>query len=291
MKIVKLKGGAGIGNQLFEYAFAKYFEKTGEKVTIDIESFNPEFVSHGEPRILNFNISIPIATKSEIKQKCLFMHSGRTDSFQYRLKVLAEALLNKKYYFEWDRRPRNIEKIRKYDYFDGYWQSWEYVDSVFDELKKDLVPNEKLSSNATSFISKVKNEDSVFVGVRRGDYLKDKRRYGETNIDYYIKGMNYIEKNVSTPIYYIFSNDINWVEQNMDFGNRKIIYRREEDIVDDFEELILMSNCKHSIIQNSTYHWWGARLNYYDGKIVVAPKKWFYDGSKIDIIPPEWIKI
>ena len=101
MKIIKLKGGAGIGNQLFEYAFAKYFEiKTGENVAIDITPFETGF-SNGEPRILNFNISIPIAKKAEIRKDCILSHTGRTDCFKYRFKVLIEALFNIKYYFEW----------------------------------------------------------------------------------------------------------------------------------------------------------------------------------------------
>lgn len=290
MKIVKLKGG--LGNQMFQYAFAKaLLSNSKDLVKLDTSWINCDdskniAISH----VTNFNINLPIATNDDIDSICLTKHDYRHD-IKYKLEILFEVIFNNKYYFEKDRSFRNIDSINEYSYFDGYWQSYRYFDQIFDELKKDFAPRKELSSETRLLIDRVKNENSVFVGVRRGDYLKYKKRYGDTNLDYYLKSMDYIEKIVSNPVYYIFSNDIDWVERNMDFGNKKINYRKNEDVVDDFEELILMSNCKHSIIQNSTYHWWGARLNYYDGKIVIAPGKWFKDGSQIDIIPSEWIKI
>lgn len=288
MKIVKLKGG--LGNQMFQYSFAKLLMlKSGADTAIDLSGFNVDpDDSIRKPLILKFNISLKVASKENIKSLCLIDHPY-SRGFNYKMRIIFEMIFNKEYFFEKDMAPKNIEMLNKFSYFDGYWQSWRYVDSVFDELKKDLIPKEKISIKTQSFIEKAKNESSVFVGIRRGDYLKEKKLYGETNAEYYINGMKYIEKYVANPVYYIFSNDIDWVEQNMDFGDRKIVYRRNEDIVDDFEELILMSNCKHSIIQNSTFHWWGARLNYYDGKIVIAPENWFANGNPIEIIPPEWI--
>ena len=277
---------------MFQYAFAKLLmNKSGIDTSIDLSAYKDNYDDIvRKPRILKFNISLNIATKENIKSLCLIDHPY-SSGFNYKLRIVFEMIFNKQYYFEKNMTQKDIEILSKFNYFDGYWQSWRYVNQIFDELKKDFIPKQEISQKTKSFIEKVKNENSVFIGVRRGDYLKEKSRYGETNPEYYENAMKYIEQKVSSPVYYIFSNDIDWVEQNMDFGDRNIIYRKNEDVVDDFEELILMSNCKHSIIQNSTYHWWGARLNFYDGKIVIAPEKWFYDGSQIDIIPPEWVKI
>ena len=290
MKIVKIKGG--LGNQMFQYAFAKALQnECGDIVKIDtswVENYCIQL--HPIAKIINFNLSLPTAANEDIKSICLINHPDAV-GISYKFRIVFEMIFNRKYYFERNMLPQNIALLNKYNYFDGYWQTWKYVDSVYDSLKNDLVPKRAISKKTLETIQRVKNENSVFVGVRRGDYIKLSRTFGTFKTEYYISGMEYIEKHVADPVYYIFSNNIEWVEQNMDFGDRKIVYRRKEDIVDDFEELILMSNCKHSIIQNSTFHWWGARLNYYDGKIVVAPEKWFYDGTKIDIIPPEWVKI
>ena len=291
MNIVKLKGG--LGNQMFQYSFAKLLQyKTDTDTFIDLSAYNVESKDEiRKPRILKFNISLPEASSKELTIACRFDHSDYSMGIWYKFKILLEILTNRKYLFERNMIPKDIEKYNNYIYFDGYWQSWKYVDEIFNEIKKDFLPKSPLSVLTKKTVDEVRAVQSVFVGIRRGDYLKEKDLYGEFGVDYYLAAMEHIEKKLDNPIYYVFSNDIDWVEQNMDFGDRKIVYRRNEDVVDDFEELILMSNCRHSIIQNSTFHWWGARLNYYDGKIVVAPEKWFYDGTKIDIIPPEWVKI
>ena len=98
-------------------------------------------------------------------------------------------------------------------------------------------------------------------------------------------------KTVNNPVFYIFSNDIGWVKKNLDLDRYRVVYRENENIIDDFEELQLMASCKHSIIGNSTFHWWGAWLINNPDKIIVAPKRWFFDNKPIDIVPPTWIRI
>ena len=161
----------------------------------------------------------------------------------------------------------------------------------FNNVKEFLVPKCTISEKTLKEIKQCNNCNSVFMGVRKGDYTAEERHYGVFDQAYYDQAMSLIEKKVKNPVYYIFSNDIEWVKSNMNFGNHNIIFRTKNDIVSDFEELMLMASCKHSIIVNSTYHWWGARLNYYPGKLVIAPDKWFSDGKKIDIVPPSWLRI
>ena len=104
--------------------------------------------------------------------------------------------------------------------------------------------------------------------------------------------MKKISEKTENPIFYIFSNDINWCKQNLALDNSfKIVYREPEQQVDDFEELMLMSSCKHAIMVNSTYHWWGAYLIKNKNKVICCPKKWFFDDKPIDIIPNDWVVI
>lgn len=287
LQIIKLKGG--LGNQMFQYAFAKCMQQYTENIVkLDLSYYMENGDQIRKPRILKYNLSLPVAMDAEIKSICIFSHFSK----QYRkIKMIFERLLNRQYYIEPDRRYRSLEILKNYSYFDGYWQSWRYADNVIEDLKKEFTPNYVLDDETNAMITQVKNENSVFVGIRRGDYALEQSHYGEFKQDYYDKAMQYIESKVENPIYYIFSNDIEWVKENISFGNRQIIYRENEDVIDDFEELMIMMNCKHSIIINSTYHWWAARLMYQEGKIVVAPKKWFADNKPIDIVPPEWIRI
>lgn len=291
MRIIKLKGG--LGNQMFQYVFAKQIQLlTGEEVKLDYTVYKENGGDKvRKPRILNFNIDLLPAEKEDIKHVCKYEHYGDSLSWHYKMLILMECVFNSKYYFEKNRQYRDVEKILDYYYYDGYWQSWRYVDRVFNNVKEFLVPKCTISEKTLKEIKQCNNCNSVFMGVRKGDYTAEERHYGVFDQAYYDQAMSLIEKKVKNPVYYIFSNDIEWVKSNMNFGNHNIIFRTKNDIVSDFEELMLMASCKHSIIVNSTYHWWGARLNYYPGKLVIAPDKWFSDGKKIDIVPPSWLRI
>lgn len=291
MRLVKIKGG--LGNQMFQYAFAKLIaKKTGDKVLLDMTSLgNLINDTVRVPRIMKFEITVPIASNVEINKVCKLPHNGNSQTVLYRVGIAVENIINRRYYFEKNRAYRKIDNLIDNYYFDGYWQSWRYVNDVWDDIKIDFTPNYMLDEKTNSMIKKVQSENSVFVGVRRGDFQDEASHYGSFDQAYYDQAISIIEDRVPNPVFYIFSNDIKWVKENLNFGERTIIYREPEDIVDDFEDLILMSNCKHSVIINSTYHWWGARLKDNERKIVIAPKKWFNDNKPIDIVPEHWVRI
>lgn len=291
MKIVKIKGG--LGNQLFQYSFAYLLKTiTSEDVKIDMSSFLGSLEDPiRKPRLLKMGVSIPIADENEINSLCTFRHSGNILTFKYRALIAIESVVNKRYYREKNRAYIEPKSVVKRSYFDGYWQSWKYVDQVWNTVRTELVPNYEIHDTTRLMIERVSKQNSVFVGIRRGDYSQRLGHYGAFGNAYYQKAMDYISDKVENPVFYIFSNDIPWVKDNIDFNKRTVIFREPENVIDDFEDLLIMAACKHSIIINSTYHWWGARLNEYPGKIVVAPKKWFFDDKPIDIVPPRWVQI
>jgi hypothetical protein len=293
MKIVKLKGG--LGNQMFQYAFAKYIEDIcGERVLLDFSTYagrrNDEV---RKPRILEYNISLDKARNIEIREKCIFTHCGDMFRKSYKFWIIMEAVTNRKYCFRKVSRILNLEELKKYEYFDGYWQSWKYVEHVSETLLKEFTPKKLLSDKTASYIDKVNKQESVFVGIRRGDYLespKNIKKYGIFTENYYTNAMKIISEKKDNAVFWIFSNDIEWVNANMDFSRYNVKLIKDEN-VSDFEEMQIMKACKHAIICNSTYYWWGAWLIENKDKIVVAPQNWFADGQKIDIIPDGWIKI
>ena len=291
MRIVKVKGG--LGNQLFQYTFARLLEQlTGDKVKLDMQAYKS--LLHDpirRPRLLKFNIALLTADEDEIADKCLLKHSDKVFSYKYKFQIATEALFNHKYFFEKNRDYIKPASVLNYDYYDGYWQSWRYVDAVWEIVKKDLVPNYDIDITTKKMIEHVKGENSVFLGVRKGDYSSSVSHYGTFGNKYYQKAMNYVCEKIRNPVFYVFSNDIPWVKANINFSGRNVIYREPEGIVDDFEDLLIMAACKHSIIINSTYHWWGARLYDSPNKIVVAPEKWFFDNKPIDIVPPHWVRL
>lgn len=294
MKIIKFKGG--LGNQLFQYAFLRNLElKHG------IKDIKADFSYYSDvkndlvrvPRIKKLNIIINDADKEDLSRTWLINHKGNPNTFIYKIFIYIENFINKQYYLEKNRSHQNIENLLNYNYYDGYWQSWKIVNEIDYSLRKEIIYKKQYSTKTNKIIEKIKKENAVFIGIRRGDYLSTKRtkdHYGIFDVSYYNKAIAYIKKNVPNPIFYVFSNDIEWVERNMKF-DCEVVYRNSNEQTSDLEELFIMSSCQHAIIVNSTFYWWGAWLIENPKKIVIAPKKWFADGKPIDIIPDRWIKI
>lgn len=291
MKIVKYKGG--LGNQMFQYAFGKLMkEKYGEEVFADFSSYEKyDDTGIRVPRILKFQTDITFIDKDILQQVLLFKHGGNASAKMQKFRIGVEGIFNKCYYFETDRKWRNPENLLKYTYLDGYWQNWKYVTEMENPLRSEFVLKNNVGEKTRVSIEHCSKINSVMLGIRRGDYLQDKKHFGDFDIRYYHKCMDYIASKVEKPVFVVFSNDIEWVKNHMDFTKYDIVYRLKADQDSDLEELMVMAACKHFIIVNSTYQWWGAWLAANPNKIILAPKDWFADDKAIDIVPPSWIKV
>lgn len=146
-------------------------------------------------------------------------------------------------------------------------------------------PNDKIKKHITEKYSGLLEMETCAIHVRRGDYLILQNVHHVLGLDYYKKGMESLGK---VDKYLVFSDDMEWCRSNFK-GEDFIFIEGEKDYVD----LFLMSMCKHQIISNSSFSWWGAWLNKNPNKKVVGPSKWFNEPSidSSDIIPNSWIKI
>jgi len=159
---------------------------------------------------------------------------------------------------------------------DGYWQSEKYFKNIRKILLRDFTLK-KESKNFLKYKKLIIKTNSVSVHIRHGDYIKRPvtRKY-HLNPDYYRQAIEIIKQKVKKPHFYLFSDDP--IISNFSGLNNN-------------EELILMSFCKHNIIANSSFSWWGAWLNTNPKKIVIAPKKWFRAKTDPEIVPQSWTKI
>jgi hypothetical protein len=137
--------------------------------------------------------------------------------------------------------------------------------------------------------------NSVSLHVRRGDYvanLKVAAIHGLCSKEYYASAIKFISKKVERPHFFVFSDDINWVENNFKI-NYPCTYINQNFSNESYNDLRLMSLCQHNIIANSSFSWWGAWLNCNSEKIVIAPKKWFANSDKRcdDLIPEKWVRL
>jgi|TARA_B110000259_G_scaffold181316_1_gene223178 hypothetical protein len=285
MKIVKLMGG--LGNQMFQYMFGQYLSKKyNEKIYYDVEFFKhyseSEKLEIRNIELLKFNFDIEIV---DYKKYPFLNYNNRKEKFIYLLKGLL-SLNRNTFNFVSDSKFTLISKVFsiffRNNYYIGYWQAYRYI----LDLEFKLKDSQNLIN--TKVKEKILNSNAVSIGVRRGDYVK----LGAIicDIEYYKKAINLIDKKLDNPVFYIFSDDIEWCRKNIKSSDKYFFVEANKDTP--FENMELMSLCKHNIISNSTYEWWGAFLNKNKQKIVIYPKKWkFYETKKNKLIPSEWIKI
>ena len=285
MIIIKLNGG--LGNQLFQYSLGRKLSlKNNDVFKLDLSDFtadNPRSYSLGE-----FNIIENFASDEDINK---IKKSGVWKLID-KLKPYCKRSAIK--YKGYDFDP-NILKLSGNFYLDGYWQSEKYFQDIKNIIRKEVTLKNPIENKYADLISQIKNTNSVSIHIRRGDYITNKKFskvYNLLDEKYYQKAVKFIAEKISDPHFFIFSDNINWVKQNLNIPYLKTFVSGDNE-TKDYEELILMSLCQHNIIANSSFSWWGAWLNKNADKIVISPDKWFNDkiGNAKDLIPENWIKL
>lgn len=286
MIIVKLSGG--LGNQLFQYVLARYLSiKNKCQFKLDITGF--ETYKLHNYTLSNFNIVENIANRLEI----LWLKNPIRAQIDHHLTISNQSHVRDRG-FTFDPFVFNVGKSV---YLDGYWQSEKYFKDVEQIIGQDLTLRNPLGEGAENIATQIVGQESVSLHIRRGDYAnreRTKKVHGLCSLDYYYKSIDLILNKVSTPIFFIFSDDIKWARENLDMRDLPVVFVSDgNNKIKNFEELHLMSLCRHNIIANSSFSWWGAWLNRNANKIVITPKQWFADESKNtkDLIPDSWISL
>lgn len=299
MIIVRIVGG--LGNQLFQYSFAKALSlKYNKKLFIDDSLFKHYQSIEEQSTIANSEIRDFQLKYFYISSKLLnkyFQHSiikYKNDNFN---NDLINKFIGKVFKFKVvtpDNYSLSMINQAKNVILEGYWQNQDIIEEYKLELLKEIKLNRPLPSKYSEIISEINSTNSIAVHVRRGDYIDNsimKEKFVECNAEYYQKSLNYVDNNVDEPCYFVFSDDIEWSKKNLSlFGDIKFM-----DIDGlPYEHLSIMSQCKHQIIANSTFSWWAAWLNPNSSKLVLYPKNWYYDkalNENVIRIPSNWIEI
>lgn len=277
----------GLGNQMFQYAYARSLKAKGIDVYLDLNKSFEEILKKNKSdtirinSIQNFNISIPsidlykygkynYLIRNTILDKIIFWCASH---FLWKYKILLEE--------EPIFYPQKRNLIGNW-YIKGWFQDERYFKEIRTTLIKEFTPLKKIKSSK-NLRSAIESAESVSLHIRRGDYVK--LNYS-LNLAYYKKAINYIKNLYRKPVFLIFSDDLEWVKQNFVI-EEEAIYINENKELQDYEELLIMSKCKSNIISNSTFSWWGAWLNQNPNKIVIAPNKWLK--LQKNIIPKEWV--
>jgi len=291
--MVVVKVHYGLGNQLFQYALARSLSiQKGYDFALDISFFSgPPDAEH--PRIYQldkFNIRQNIAEPEQIasflspgiwkRRLRSVVQAGRP---YYKRKVVYEGRLD----FDAD-----ILQVRDDSYLFGYWQDERYFFPVQDTLRKELSFCSEPSGLNKEMLDLISGTEAVSLHIRRGDYLTDAftvNNVGICDLDYYRRAIQLIAEKVQSPVFYVFSDDPEWTGANVKIDH-PCVFVNHNSQENAFEDLRLMSRCKHHVIANSSFSWWGAWLSGNSEKVVIAPRIWRSKGPDM-FVPGNWRKI
>jgi hypothetical protein len=286
MIIVRISGG--VGNQLFQYAAGRALAlRNNDVLKIDTQALD----SGDRPYALeSFNIQADKASKSDFESIGL-SYVYKKDLFSKILKYVLRNKITRETGFTFNP---GLLKLTGNQYIAGLWQSEKYFADQVDSIRKELVLRQSLSTHAQEIYNQMQSSVSVSLHVRRGDYVQNphtNKKHGACSPEYYDAALKYISSLVSTPHFFVFSDDIEWTKAHIKIDGTVTYVSGDNDITY-LEELFLMSACKHNIIANSSFSWWSAWLNRNNSKTVIAPKKWMeIDIDTTDLVPSTWIRL
>lgn len=270
MIIVKIVGG--LASQLQKYAFGRALAlKHGCELKLDLTWFEniPEGVTKRKYMLDLYNINATVATKREIKR--LIGHKYILINLWHQA---CHNLLFKNTYMN-----ENFVSVDVYGslgddvYCEGEWFGAKYYEKYKSILQQELRLKNDISPTASEYDFQIGNSNSVALHVRRGDFIQCSE-HSLCNEDYFKQAIATIGSKISDPVYYIFSDDLEWAKATLEQLVNKAVFITGTK---DYEEFFLISRCKHAIISNSGFSWFSSWLNLNDDNIIIAPKRWFDD--------------
>jgi hypothetical protein len=294
MIVAGLKGG--LGNQMFQYA-AGY--RLAHDLKMPFRTDTRTLADKTRPYALNgFCIEgLPLTEEEQKTVKRpprlparLARFAGILRYFPHR-KSLA-FVQEKHFHFN-----PSVLKISSPSYLDGYWQTEKYFASVLDLIRRQfqLVEPMRATRSVIAGLIKEKGASSISVHVRRGDYVTSPTTnafHGTCTPEWYERTMRLLSESVENPHFFVFSDDPEWSRAHLPSLWPMSFIEPQTD-KRDFEDMHLMALCRHHIIANSSFSWWGAWLNSAQDKRVIAPAKWFASArhDTRDLIPETWVKV
>lgn len=255
----------GLGNQMFQYAFYLSMKDKGISCKLNTSAYQYLKMHNGY----------------ELER--VFGVEGEYDSDKSHIYILWVRLLRKYQIPFLVFKDRDFEYCpevytAKQSYLDGLWISPHYFETIREKVLK-CFSFKNISVNNIEIVKEISSVNSVSLHIRRGDYLNSPN-YNVCDEKYYEQAIHHINSVVKTPVYYVFSDDPEWCKYFMNTFNVQFKIVDWNKGKDSYQDMFLMSQCKHNIIANSTFSWWGAWLNTNEKKIIVAPHSWFRNNDK-----------
>jgi len=290
MVIARLIGG--LGNQLFQYALGRTLA-VSRSTTLKLDITDYETYKVQAYALCHFNVIESFATLDEIRR----LRGGGWMAKQLSRRLHRLIPFRKDSYILEQGFAFDPEVLRSADdvYLEGYWQSERYFTSIEGLLRREFTIRRSLSGRDQEMAARIAGCNAVSLHVRRGDYVSNPdsgRAHGLCGMDYYQTAVRRIAEVSPQPHLFVFSDEPEWAARNLLLDHPMTIVTGN-DTRHDYEDLHLMNLCRHHVIANSSFSWWGAWLDANPDKIVIAPARWFVSGKfdTRDLFPPSWITI
>jgi hypothetical protein len=283
----------GLGNQMFQYAFGRALSlRHGVPLKLDLHEFCGYTLHAGFMLHKVFGIPVEKA-KSKDRRSVLGWRAYRP----------ALKILRRRHFERWrgDRllvqdlsvpASHYVSKASADSYLLGYWQSEGYFAAIGDQLRRDFrFP--QLAGENQAWARRIVDANAVSVHIRRGDYVSDSQTlatHGVCSLDYYREAMAFVAERVPGAEFFLFSDDLEWARKTLKISHRHhfVLGNRPAGAHHDMH---LISLCRHHIIANSSFSWWGAWLCDHAEKVVVAPSRWLAQIAMPEVVPQSWTRL
>jgi hypothetical protein len=285
MHIVKVNGG--LGNQMFQYAFALALDRLYGSAKLDLAWIRGESAHNGYELDRHFRLRLPECEPEERKTL------GDVDPSVLGRARRRLGLKKKAHYisrsFGWD--PHYLSADRD-GYFAGYWQSYKYYAGIEDTVHGAFEFIEPLSDRNEVFLEKAGGRTLIGIHVRRGDYLSIPVLSDVCGQDYYREALARASDGIRDPLFAFFSDDLDWCRDKLSVEGEAVFVDWNRGM-DSYADMRLMIACDELVIANSSFSWWGAWLGERAGRRVFAPPRWYNSRRRdnADIAPPSWERI
>jgi len=287
----------GLGNQMFQYACARAITKELKmplKVTQDMFGV---YSSHYGPELERvFSLSLDVAQPVELQKMIGMLRVSplirRVLASRFLTLLRGRYFIVEPHFRYWDEL---YDRAQAGGYLQGYWQSERYFARHTNIIRKDFEFKNKFNEQNKELVREIRKTNSISVHVRHGDYVKNAKTYSVHGIctpEYYFEAIEFLEQQVSNIRLFAFSDDHKWVAEVLKSRYPELVLVDHNRGGESYNDMRLMSFCRHHIIANSSFSWWGAWLNPAPNKIVIAPRKWFTNGrDSTDLVPDTWIRL
>lgn len=285
--IVRLEGG--LGNQLFQYAAGRSLTlATGRDLLLDTSAYRADRLRAYQ--LDHFAIAARPLRRSDVPFfRLRRSRLGAILPRRSRMEIVREAFPARVPI--WPEAPVDDAGT---PYLIGYWQSERYFAAIADTIRRELHVKAPPEGANARLLAEIAACDAVAIHVRRGDYVSNPAAtayHGLCRLEYYEAAIRRLAGTVPRPHCFVFSDDLDWVRTNLDTGHPTMWVGHNTDTP--WEDLRLMAACRHFIVANSSFSWWGAWLGEWPEKQVIAPARWFRadHGGEGEIVPAGWLRM